>query len=44
MRTSLEGLKVTTGESKVTGNCLEQKMHYLEREIAKLQSMGMAAG
>ena len=37
-----EALSKTTtdiGEAKLLGSCLEQKVHYLERELNKVQSM-----
>ena len=36
MRDCMKGLKSVTGEQKVMANCMEQKMHYLEREVTKL--------
>ena len=37
-RDQITQLQKDQGESKVLGNCLEQKVHYMEREIAKFTS------
>lgn len=43
MRVTLEKVSGDVTEAKILGNCLEQKVHYLEREVSKVNSLQMVA-
>ena len=38
-REQINKLQADVGESKLMGTCLEQKVHYIDREVTKLESL-----